>query len=149
MRADLGFDLGAIQGRASCFVMIETSDGLADVEAICAVPGLAGVYIGPADLSIGLGLDPMAAFSTDQLHEPVASIRAACERNGIVMAAHSLNGMDAARWAARGARLVSIGADSVMLATIAARELAVARGQEGGGQEGEGASAGAAGTPYS
>jgi 2-keto-3-deoxy-L-rhamnonate aldolase RhmA len=154
MRADLGFDLGVIQGRASCFVMIETSDGLADVEAICAVPGLAGVYIGPADLSIGLGLDPMAAFSTDQLHEPVASIRAACERHGLVMGAHSLNGMDAARWAARGARLVSIGADSVLLATIAARELAVARGQEGGGQEGgghegEGARAGAAGTPYS
>jgi 4-hydroxy-2-oxoheptanedioate aldolase len=143
MRADLGLELRGIEGRASCFVMIETSEGLANVDAICAVPGLAGVYIGPADLSIGLGLDPMAAFTTDQLYQPVEVIRAACVDNGLVMGAHSLNGMDAARWAARGARLVSIGADSVMLATIAARELAVARGQEG-----EGASAGATGTPY-
>jgi 4-hydroxy-2-oxoheptanedioate aldolase len=143
MRADLGLELAGIERRASCFVMIETSEGLANVDAICAVPSLAGVYIGPADLSIGLGLDPMAAFTTDQLRQPVESIRAACASHGVVMGAHSLNGMDAARWAGRGARLVSIGADSVMLATIAARELAVARGQEG-----EGAGAGAAGTPY-
>jgi len=144
MRADLGFDLGQIEARASCFVMIETAQGLANVEEICAVPGLAGVYIGPADLSIGLGLNPMLAFTTDQLRDPVESIRAACTRNGLVMGAHSLNGADAARWAARGARLVSIGADSVMLATIAAQELAVARAQDG-----EGATAGAARGPYS
>lgn len=94
------------------------------------MPGLAGVYIGPADLSIGLGLNPMLAFSTDQLQVPVETIRAACTRNGLVLGAHSLNGADAARWAARGARFVSIGADSVMLASIAAQELAVARNRE-------------------
>ena len=123
--------------------MIETSEGLANVEEICAVPGLAGVYIGPADLSIGLGLNPMLAFTTDQLSAAVESIGAACSKNGLVMGAHSLNGADAARWAARGARFVSIGADSVMLATIAAQELAVARGH--GGEP----TSGPARTPYS
>ena len=66
-RGDLGLDLAALQQRVSLFVMIETSQGLDNVRDICAVPGIEGVYIGPADLSIGLGLDPMLAFSTDQL----------------------------------------------------------------------------------
>src|SRR5262249_31906176 len=102
MRADLGLEMAQIEGRACCFVMIETAEGLANVEQICAVPGLAGVYIGPADLSIGLGLNPMLAFSTDQLQAPVEAIRSACAGNGLVMGAHSLNGADAARWAGRG-----------------------------------------------
>jgi 4-hydroxy-2-oxoheptanedioate aldolase len=127
MRADLGLDLDQLQQRVSCFVMIETSQGLENVDEICAVPGLAGVYIGPADLSIGLGLNPMLAFSSDQLEEPVKRIEAACSKFDVVMGAHSLNGTNAARWASRGARLVSLGADSVMFATIATQELETAR----------------------
>ena len=128
MRPDLGLELVHLQERVSCFVMIETALGLDNVNEICAVPGLAGVYIGPADLSIGLGLNPMLAFSSDQLQEPVKTIRTACAKFDLVMGAHSLNGADAARWASRGGRLISLGADSVMLANIAAQELETARG---------------------
>ena len=143
MRADLGLDLQEVQERASTFVMIETAEGLANVEDICAVEGLAGVYIGPADLSIGLGLNPMLAFSTDQLTDPLRKIKEACTKFGLVMGSHSLDGADAHRCALRGCGLVSIGADSVMLATIAAQELQVAR--HGGS---EGAGTGTASTPY-
>jgi 2-keto-3-deoxy-L-rhamnonate aldolase RhmA len=52
-RGDLGLDLRALQQRVSLFVMIETSQGLDNVRDICAVDGIEGVYIGPADLSIG------------------------------------------------------------------------------------------------
>jgi 2-keto-3-deoxy-L-rhamnonate aldolase RhmA len=131
-RADLGLDLAELEQRVSCFVMIETAEGLANVRQICAVPGLAGVYIGPADLSIGLGLDPLLAFSTDQLEEPVAAIKAACAEFDLIMGSHSLNATDATRWVGRGAQLVSLGADSVMLGTMAAQELAVARGGTSG-----------------
>ena len=41
--------------QVAVLAMIETADGLANVEEICAVPGLAGVYIGPYDLRISLG----------------------------------------------------------------------------------------------
>jgi 2-keto-3-deoxy-L-rhamnonate aldolase RhmA len=127
MRADIGLDLQQLQDRVSCFVMIETSQGLDNVNEICSVPGLAGVYIGPADLSIGLGLDPMRAFNSDQLESAVQSIAAACSKFDLVMGAHSMNGANAAHWASRGCRFVSVGADSVMLATIAAQELQTAR----------------------
>ena len=104
------------------------------------------MYIGPADLSIGLGLDPMLAFSTDQLNVPVERIKAACAESGRVMGGHSLNAADAVRWVGRGSRLVSLGADSVMLATIAAQELAAAR--QGADAAGAPGASGAASTPY-
>jgi 4-hydroxy-2-oxoheptanedioate aldolase len=141
-RGDLGLDLEAIQRRVSLFVMIETSEGLANVRDICAVEGIEGVYIGPADLSIGLGMDPMLAFSTDQLKAPVETIKAACAEFGRVMGGHSLNATDALRWVGRGSRMVSLGADSVMLATIAAQELETAR--QGSGDQ----AAGGPSTPY-
>ncbi len=37
-------------------VMVETAAGLANVDAIAATEGVDAIYIGPADLSIGLGL---------------------------------------------------------------------------------------------
>jgi 4-hydroxy-2-oxoheptanedioate aldolase len=141
-RGDLGLELETIARRVSLFVMIETSEGLANVRDICAVDGIEGVYIGPADLSIGLGLDPMLAFSTDQLVGPVETIKAACAEFGRVMGGHSLNATDALRWVGRGSRMVSLGADSVMLATIAAQELETAR--QGSGD----AAAGGPSTPY-
>ena len=41
--------------------MIETHDGLANVEEICAVEGLDGIYVGPYDLRLALG----GAYPTD------------------------------------------------------------------------------------
>ena len=42
------------------FAMIETADGLANVDEIAATPGLDGLFVGPADLSLAMGLDTFA-----------------------------------------------------------------------------------------
>ncbi|GAB3113332.1 aldolase [Aestuariicella hydrocarbonica] len=42
----------------SLFAMIETQEALDNVEAIAAVPGVAGLFLGPFDLSLSLGLAP-------------------------------------------------------------------------------------------
>ena len=55
LRASLGLDPAAHEARASVFAMIETAQGLSALDEICAVPGLSGVYVGPADLAISLG----------------------------------------------------------------------------------------------
>ena len=44
-----------INDAVTVLAMIETAEGLANVEAIAATPGLDGLYIGPSDLTIGLG----------------------------------------------------------------------------------------------
>src|SRR5438094_6217912 len=38
--------------------MIETKEGLANLDAICATPGLDAVYIGPSDLAFAIGQYP-------------------------------------------------------------------------------------------
>ena len=54
--------------------MIETTEGLANLDAILTVEGLDGIYIGPADLSLSLGLpgrldpvDPKAVSAIDTI----------------------------------------------------------------------------------
>jgi 4-hydroxy-2-oxoheptanedioate aldolase len=46
-----GLRVGPVPAEAnasvSCLAMIETPEGLANVEEICAVPGLTGIYVGP------------------------------------------------------------------------------------------------------
>ena len=41
-----------------CIVMIETKEAVARVDEILSVPGIDAVYVGPADLSVTLGLPP-------------------------------------------------------------------------------------------
>jgi 4-hydroxy-2-oxoheptanedioate aldolase len=47
-----------VDEHALVIAMIETNAGLAAVEAIAAVPGLAGLFVGPADLGLSLGVGP-------------------------------------------------------------------------------------------
>jgi len=62
------------------FAMIETLNGLDNLEDILSVDGLSGVYVGPADLSMALGCTP----KFDQEEKPVIE---AIER--VVKTAHS------------------------------------------------------------
>lgn len=118
-----------LSDRVSVFAMVETSDGLKNVEEITAVAGLAGIYVGPADLSIGLGLDPWQAFSSDQLVEPMGQIREACENNGIILGMHQANAATSIAWVKRGVRFATISNDVFMFA--AAAEAALAEVKQG------------------
>ena len=64
----------------ACIVMVETTQGLANVDAIAATPGIDAILVGPSDLALGLGLD------YDDLTEPhrhaVQRILDACTANG-------------------------------------------------------------------
>ena len=46
------------------FAMIETAEGMANLDAIAATPGLDGIYVGPADLTLGLTRGRLAPAST-------------------------------------------------------------------------------------
>ena len=48
-------DVAALESRVSVYAMVETATGLRAIDEICAVPGLAGIYVGPADLAISMG----------------------------------------------------------------------------------------------
>lgn len=123
-RSDLrGHSLTELADRVSVFAMIETAEGLRNVEEITAVDGLAGIYVGPADLSIGLGLDPMTAFTTDQLVEPVSQIRKACENSGVILGMHQMNAASTITWVNRGVRFATLGSDAGMFLAAASAAL--------------------------
>ena len=86
--------------------MIETRDGLDNLDEIAATPGLDGLYIGPSDLSIALGLPPRAVAvdpgeDRQALAEAIDRVREACVANGIVPGMHCAGGAAAEHYASR------------------------------------------------
>jgi 4-hydroxy-2-oxoheptanedioate aldolase len=112
-----------------CLVMVETREGLDTVEEIAATPGLDGIYIGPSDLALSLGLSPTLAVTEDAHVEAVNKIREACHRNGIAAGIHSSSGEWARRHAEAGFDIVTVATDAALLRDAARREAAVARGR--------------------
>ena len=93
------------------FAMIETKDGLANLDAIAATPGLDALYIGPADLSYALGLPPKAD-NTEPLHlETCNKILEAAHRHGKKACMHCASAAFAAGAIERGFDLVMLTSD--------------------------------------
>ena len=117
--------------QVAVLAMIETADGLANVEEICAVPGLTGVYIGPYDLRISLGgrtpTDPALA---DVFEAALKRVREAAEAAGLAAGIHTHNGAAAAQRLGEGFTFVSIASDLTHLELAAQAHLAAARGQQ-------------------
>lgn len=103
--------LARINEEVLVIAMIETKEGLDNLEAICATPGLDALYIGPADLSFALGLLPRAD-NTDPLHLAACDrIRDAAHRHGKKACMHCASAAFAADAVARGFDLVMLTSD--------------------------------------
>ncbi len=103
--------------------MIETKEGLANLDAICATPGLDAVYIGPADLSFALGLAPRGD-NPDPLHMATCDmIREAAHRHGKKAAMHCMSAAFAAGAIKRGFDLVMLTSDLNCLLAGARKQL--------------------------
>lgn len=91
--------------------MIETAEGLDNVEAIAATPGLDGIYIGPSDLSLSLGGPPGQDSQDPDLLAAFDRIRAACRSAGVRAGIHTSSVAYSQAMIARGFDLVTVGAD--------------------------------------
>lgn len=107
--------------------MIETADGLANVDAIVATPGLDGIYIGPNDLALALGRIPVPESDDPVLVEAVERIRAATAAAGKIAGIFCASGAGAAMRRAQGFDLVTPSNDATMLKLAATAHLATAR----------------------
>jgi len=120
-------------GDALCFAMIETREGIENLEEIAATTGLDGLYIGPSDLSIALGMAPgrvMDEVGEDRkpLADAIARIREACEANGLIAGLHCGSGAAAEHYAKQGFRLITVGVDTSLFKATIGHELNAARG---------------------
>jgi len=110
-----------------CIVQIETREGLENAEDIAATPGLDGVYIGPADLALGLGLELDSAGEEREHVEALKRIREACRKNGIAVGVHGTSGKSAREYTQQGYSMVNVGVDYQLLTDAVRREVGEAR----------------------
>ena len=107
--------------------MIETKEGLENLESIVTTPGLGGIYIGPADLALAIDL-PARGDTDDPKHlATVDRILQCCRKHNVPVGIHTGGiGYTQIRLAA-GFNFVTLNSDAGFMATALYAELAAAR----------------------
>ena len=95
-------------------VQVETQGALDNIEAICAIEGVDGVFVGPADLHASLGHTGEIANPKVKpvIDDAIRRIRKAGKAPGILTPSEA----DARQWLDCGALFVAVGADVGILA---------------------------------
>ncbi len=109
--------------RVCLLVQAETIAALAQLEEICGVDGVDGVFVGPADLAASMGYlgQPAHPDVVARIEAAIGAIRACGKAPGILCADRELAG----RYIDAGAQFVAVGVDTSLLAS-ATRGLAAA-----------------------
>lgn len=128
IRRDLGLDPVALEARTSCFVMIETSQAVDNVRAICEVPGVDGVFVGPGDLAISLGLYRPGEFLPPTMRDVLAHIQVECDAAGKIAGVAAGAGQNVKQLAADGFRFMSLAPDASLLMNGARADVQLAAG---------------------
>ena len=123
-----GADYGAhANDEMLAFAMIETAEGMSNLSSIAATPGLDGLYVGPADLTLGLAQGRLAPHFDREEPEMIAALKeivAACKANGIRAALHCGTPEYAARAIEWGFDMTTVSGDSRLLAGAAGASVA-------------------------
>ncbi|HEX6221207.1 MAG TPA: aldolase/citrate lyase family protein [Acidimicrobiia bacterium] len=129
--------IGPFDEQPYVVIQVETAGALLDIDAIAAVEGVDALYVGPADLGLGLGGSPAPDVNEvwDDVHEHAGPLAAAftgvieaADANGIVPGLHCGNGASSARAVAEGFRMTSVAVDLGLIGTGLSEQLEVARG---------------------
>jgi 4-hydroxy-2-oxoheptanedioate aldolase len=113
-----------------CFAMIETADGMKNLRDIVRTPGLDGVYIGPADLTLGLtGRKYPTGFDREEpeMVEAIRTVLAEAHAAGIKACLHCGSSSYAAGAIGWGFDLVTLLNDVRLLAGAAKASIDQAR----------------------
>lgn len=115
LRPDLGVDAAELQARADVYVMIETAAALPNVTEICSIPGLSGVYVGPADLAVSLGYGVVEMWTAAPVLAAIRDVQAAAAAAGLVTGLHAASGRIGRQAAGWGFRMVTLASESQAL----------------------------------
>ena len=104
-----------------CLPMIESRAGLDAVEEIAAVAGVDGLFVGPSDLGLDLGLEDAA------LDDALRRIAAACREHGRLAGAFALGAERIPRWVGLGYEFLAVDSDASLLLDAARAAVSGAR----------------------
>ena len=110
--------------------MIETAEGMENLNEIVATPGLDGIYVGPADLTLGTQngkLQPGFDRQEPVMIDMIKRIAATCRETGIAACLHCGTPEYAAQAIGWGYNLTTVGGDTRLLASAASTSVATWR----------------------
>lgn len=122
---DVAAKIVALHERTLVIAQVETAEGLDNVEAIAAVPGVDAVWIGQFDLTNFLGIP--AQFQHPTYLAAIDRIVRACTMHGKTAAMLATDDAWARDYAGKGFRLMAYGIDQLLLQTALRRGLDVLR----------------------
>lgn len=110
-----GYAPGVANARTILVPMIETREGVENMDDILSTPGVDAAYIGPSDLALAHGMAP-TLNATEPAHvELIESILHACLRHDVIPGIHT-DGIDnAMRWREMGFRMMTLASDAVLM----------------------------------
>ena len=117
-------------GEVLCLAMIETAEAMTNLEEIVTTPGLDGVYIGPADLTLGISngsLPPGFDREEPEMIEAIKKILAAAKTAGIRACLHCGSPAYAAQAIGWGFDLTTLSNDVRLLAAAASSSVSQTR----------------------
>lgn len=109
------------------FAMVETAGAIEHLENIASTPGLDGLFVGPWDLSLSLGIGDEADFKDERLLAVLGKILDACREHDLVPGIFASRIEDAVAMQRLGYRYIIQTDDSMMLAQAARANLEALR----------------------
>ena len=102
-----------VNDQICCIVQIEDRKGLEAIDDICAVDGVDAVFIGPSDLSAGMGhmLEP----GHPEVQEAIRHIKARADAHGKAVGILAPQEADARRYLDMGITVTAVGSDNGLL----------------------------------
>lgn len=98
-----------INDQICVLVQIESRAGLENLDAICQVDGVDGIFIGPSDLAAALGY--LGNPSHPEVQDAMKGIFACAEKHGKTVGILAPAETDARRYLEQGAKFVAVGSD--------------------------------------
>jgi 4-hydroxy-2-oxoheptanedioate aldolase len=110
------------------FAMIETKESLDNLDEIMKTPGLDGVYIGPADLSLAVGEKPsFDKADGDPVYDVIMKILEHAKKNKVIAGIQNAQPEYAQKMIKKGFQLVTIGTDQRYMVAAAKAALSTIR----------------------
>ena len=109
-----------------CIAMIETAEAMANLDEIVTTPGLDGIYVGPADLTLGITngrIAPGVDYEEPEIVEAIKKILAACKSANVAACLHCGSAEYAAKAIGWGFDLCTLNSDARFLALAASASI--------------------------
>ncbi len=104
------FDTAEANATVLCIPMIETAEAVANIGDITAVAGIDALYVGPADLSLTIGLSPGGHHDESEFTSSLDAVLSACASNDVAAGIHA-NPALSSRRASEGFTMVTVTTD--------------------------------------